>query len=339
MPRALITGITGQDGYYLSRLLLQKGYDVHGIVRRSSVMNRVRIDQLKSEVPESADRITLHYGDLTDNASILHRVLELEPDEIYNLGAQSHVRVSFDKPMYTQQVNADGALNVLEAARLLNRTKQVKVYQASTSEMFGGLPGTVPQSEKTPFHPRSPYGCAKVAAFHHTVHYRESRDLFAANGILFNHESPLRGESFVTRKITLAATRIAEGLQSVLKLGNTKAERDWGFAGDYVEAMWRMLQHDTPDDFVIATGVMRSIEDFLDAAFGRLDLDWHDFVEIDPYYFRPTEVHQLCGDPSKARDLLGWEPATSFEELVRIMVEHDHELAKRQKYVEGMATG
>lgn len=338
MPTALITGITGQDGYYLARLLLQKGYDVHGIVRRSSVMNRVRIDQLKSEVPDQAHRITMHYGDLTDNASILHRVLELEPDEIYNLGAQSHVRVSFDKPMYTQQVNADGALNVLEAARLLNRTKTVKVYQASTSEMFGGLPGTVPQSEKTPFHPRSPYGCAKVAAFHYTVHYRESRDLFATNGILFNHESPLRGESFVTRKITLAATRIAEGLQSELKLGNTKAQRDWGFAGDYVEAMWLMLQHETPDDFVIATGVMRSIEDFLDATFGMLDLDWHDYVTIDPYYFRPTEVHELRGDPTKAKEVLGWEAGTSLEELVRIMVEHDHELARREKYLAGMAT-
>ena len=331
---ALVTGITGQDGYYLSKLLLSKGYDVHGIVRRSSSMNRNRIDQLKEEVPEAKSRLTMHYGDLTDNASILHRVIELEPDEIYNLAAQSHVRVSFDKPMYTQQVNADGALNVLEAARFLNKRKTVRVYQASTSEMFGGLPGTVPQSESTPFHPRSPYACAKVAAFHHTVHYRESYDLFACNGILFNHESPMRGESFVTRKITLAATRIAEGLQSKLTLGNTASQRDWGFAGDYVEAMWLMLQQDTPDDFVIATGQMKSVEDFLEATFNTLGLKWQDYVETDPYYFRPTEVDQLCGDASKAKELLGWVPETSFEELVRIMVEHDQALAKREAAIQ-----
>jgi GDPmannose 4,6-dehydratase len=296
-------------------------------------MNRGRVDQLKDELPELASRLAMHYGDLTDFGSILERVIEFEPDEIYNLAAQSHVRVSFDKPMYTHQVNADGALNVLEAARLLNKRRPVRVYQASTSEMFGGLPETVPQSEKTPFHPRSPYACAKVAAFHYTVHYRESCGMFACNGILFNHESPLRGESFVTRKITLAATRIAEGLQSTLKMGNTKACRDWGFAGDYVEAMWLMLQHDRPDDFVIATGEMHTVEDFLQATFDQLNLDWREFVQTDSAYFRPTEVDQLCGDPSKARELLGWKPRTSFKELVRIMVEHDQDLARQEKLI------
>jgi GDPmannose 4,6-dehydratase len=335
---ALITGITGQDGYYLTRLLLEKGYTVHGIVRRASTMNRTRIDQLKLEMPDAAARVILHYGDLTDAASLHRLVDEIAPDEIYNLAAQSHVRVSFDTPLYTQQVNADGALNVLESARVLNNRKPVRVYQASTSEMFGGMPGTVPQSETTPFHPRSPYGCAKVAAFYYTVHYRESCGLFACNGILFNHESPMRGETFVTRKITLAATRIKMGLQSTLRMGNLKAERDWGFAGDYVEAMWRMLQQPQPDDFVISTGQMHSVEEFLVAVFTRLELDWREYVQIDPQYFRATEVEQLCGDSRKARELLGWQPRTSFTQLVDLMVAHDLRLAKQERDLAGLAS-
>ncbi len=334
---ALLTGITGQDGYYLTRLLLQRGYDVHGIVRRSSSMNRGRIDQLRKEMPAEADRIHLHYGDLTDGIGLMENTLEVQPDEIYNLGAQSHVRVSFDTPHYTQEVNAAGAVNVLESARVLQKQKPVRVYQASTSEMFGGIPGSAPQSEMTPFHPRSPYGCAKVAAFQHTVNYREAHGLFACNGILFNHESPHRGETFVTRKITLATGRIKEGLQSELVLGNCDAKRDWGFAGDYVEAMWLMLQQDEPDDFVIATGETHSVQEFLEIAFHSLGLDWQEFVRHDPRYLRPAEVEVLCGDATKAREKLGWEPKTSFEELVRTMIEHDHELAKREKWLDQMA--
>ena len=331
MPVAFITGITGQDGYYLARLLLEKGYEVHGTVRRTSAMNRRRIDQLKEERPEFAERITMHYSDVTDAAGIIRLIMEREPDEIYNLAAQSHVRVSFDKPAYTQSVNAAGALNVLEAVRLLNQKKPVRFYQASTSEMFGGLPETAPQTETTPLHPRSPYATAKVAAFHHTMNYREAYDLFACNGILFNHESPMRGESFVTRKITLAASRISEGLQSQLSLGNINAKRDWGYAGDYVEAMWLMLQHEEPDDFVIATGESRTVEEFLSEAFGHVDLDFKEYVRIDPYYFRPTEVEVLCGNPAKARDVLGWTPRTTLSELVRLMMDHDLELARRER--------
>ncbi len=331
MKRAFVTGITGQDGYYLTRLLLEKGYDVHGIVRRTSSMNRRRIDQLRDEMPEAADRITMQYGDVTDAAALIRIVMELEPDEIYNLAAQSHVRVSFDKPGYTQAVNAEGCLNLLEAVRLLNQRKPVRFYQASTSEMFGGLPGTVPQNENTRFHPRSPYATAKVAAFHHTVNYREAYDLFACNGILFNHESPLRGENFVTRKITLAAARIKEGMQSELSLGNLDAERDWGYAADYVEAMWMMLQHHEPDDFVIATGESRSVREFLEEAFDRVGLNGEDYVRLDPKYLRPTEVLQLCGDPGKAHEVLGWQPKTSFTELVQLMVDHDCELARRER--------
>ncbi len=331
MKRAFVTGITGQDGYYLTRLLLEKGYDVHGIVRRTSSMNRRRIDQLKEEMPESADRITMQYGDVTDAAALIRVVMELEPDEIYNLAAQSHVRVSFDKPGYTQAANAEGCLNLLEAMRLLNQRKPVRFYQASTSEMFGGLPGTVPQSENTRFHPRSPYATAKVAAFHHTVNYREAYGLFACNGILFNHESPLRGENFVTRKITLAAARIKEGMQTDISLGNLDAERDWGYAADYVEAMWMMLQHHEPDDFVIATGESHSVRDFLREAFDRVGLNGEDYVRIDPKYLRPTEVLHLCGDPGKAREVLGWTPKTSFTELVQLMVDHDCELARRER--------
>jgi GDPmannose 4,6-dehydratase len=333
---ALLTGITGQDGYYLTRLLLGKGYVVHGIVRRSSSMSRCRLDQLKEEVGEAAERLHLHYGDVADGAGVIERIMELAPDELYNLAAQSHVRVSFDKPIFTHQVNALGALHVLEGARLLNRSKPVRVYQASTSEMFGGLPGTAPQSETTPLHPRSPYACAKVAAFHHTVNYRESYGLFACNGILFNHESPQRGENFVTRKITLAAARIKCGLQERLALGNLDARRDWGYAGDFVEAMWRMLQRDTADDFVIATGETHTVREFIEAAFGRVGLDWQSYVDIDPRFFRPSEVEVLCGDATKARELLGWRPATTFRELVEMMVDHDLELARREQKIAQM---
>ncbi|MGD9857658.1 MAG: GDP-mannose 4,6-dehydratase [Planctomycetaceae bacterium] len=331
MKRAFVTGITGQDGYYLTRLLLEKGYDVQGIVRRTSSMTRRRIDQLKDEMPECADRITMQYGDVTDAAGLIRVVMELEPDEIYNLAAQSHVRVSFDKPAYTQSANADGCLNLLEAVRLLNQRKPVRFYQASTSEMFGGLPETVPQSEQTRLHPRSPYATAKVAAFHHTVNYREAYGLFACNGILFNHESPLRGENFVTRKITLAAARIKEGMQSEISLGNLEALRDWGYAADYVEAMWMMLQHEEPDDFVIATGESHSVREFLQEAFERVGLDYADHLRIDPKYFRPTEVEQLCGDPRKAREVLGWEPTTTFSELIQLMVDHDCQLARQER--------
>ncbi len=332
--RAFVTGITGQDGYYLTRLLLEKGYDVQGIVRRTSSMTRRRIDQLKDEMPECADRITMQYGDVTDAAGLIRIIMELEPDEIYNLAAQSHVRVSFDKPAYTQAANTDGCLNLLEAVRLLNQRKPVRFYQASTSEMFGGLPETVPQSETTPLHPRSPYATAKVAAFHHTMNYREAYGLFACNGILFNHESPMRGENFVTRKITLAAARIKEGLQTGIALGNIEAQRDWGYAADYVEGMWMMLQHDEPDDFVLATGEAHTVREFLQEAFGRVGLNYEDHFSINPHYFRPTEVELLCGDASKAREVLGWEPKTSFTELVQLMVDHDCELARRERQYE-----
>jgi GDPmannose 4,6-dehydratase len=330
---ALITGIMGQDGYYLSRLLLDKGYVVHGIVRRSSSMARSRLDQLKDEFPRYDEQLHLHYGDVTDGAGTIERIMELKPDEVYNLAAQSHVRVSFDKPIFTHQVNALGALHVLEGARLLNRSKPVRVYQASTSEMFGGLPGSAPQSERTPFHPRSPYACAKVAAFHHTVNYRESYGLFACNGILFNHESPFRGENFVTRKITLAAARIRCGLQERLSLGNLDAQRDWGFAGDFVDAMWRMLQQDAPGDYVIATGETHTVQEFIEAAFARVGLDWESHVDIDPRFFRPSEVDILCGDSSKARAQLQWQPATTFTHLVQMMVDHDLRLAERERRI------
>lgn len=328
MKRALITGITGQDGSYLAELLLDKGYQVHGIVRRSSSFSTGRIDHLYRDVHEQP-QLLLHYGDLTDGQALTNLVLEVEPDEIYNLGAQSHVRVSFDQPVYTLMSDGVGALNVLEAARLLNKRKQVRVYQASSSEMFGMVLET-PQKETTPFNPQSPYACAKVYAFFQTVNYRRSYDMFACNGILFNHESPRRGETFVTRKITRAATRIKVGLQKKLYLGNLDAKRDWGYAKDYVEAMWLMLQHTEPEDFVIATGETRTIREFLGMVFGQLDLDWNDYVEVDPRYFRPAEVDLLLGDPSKAKQKLGWTPATDVRELARIMVEHDLELAQRE---------
>ena len=335
--RALITGITGQDGSYLSELLLSKGYEVHGIVRRSSTFNTSRIDHIYADPHDPAARLFLHYGDLTDGQNLTNLVLDLQPDEIYNLGAQSHVRVSFDSPAYTVQVTGIGALNVLEAARQLNKQKHVRVYQASSSEMFGDVLET-PQTEATPFHPQSPYACAKVYAYHQTVNYRNAYDLFASNGILFNHESPRRGETFVTRKITRAATRIKMGLQDKLYLGNLDATRDWGYAKDYVEGMWLMLQHDEPDDFVLATGETHSIRQFLDYSFGYLGVDWEKHVEIDPRYFRPTEVNLLLGDASKAKEILGWEATTSCEELAQLMVDHDLELAQNEVAQESLNT-
>lgn len=327
--KALITGITGQDGSYLAELLLEQGYEVHGIVRRSSSFNTDRIDHIYVDPHEHEAKLFLHYGDLTDGQNITNLVLDVQPDEIYNLGAQSHVRVSFDVPVYTVQTTAVGALNILEAARQLNRQKQVRVYQASSSEMFGDVLET-PQTEKTPFRPQSPYACAKVYAFHQTVNYRHAYDLFACNGILFNHESPRRGETFVTRKITRAATRIKLGLQEKLFLGNLDAKRDWGYAKDYVYGMWLMLQHDQPDDYVLATGETYTIRQFLDYTFEYLDLDWSEYVETDPRYFRPTEVDLLLGDCSKAKSALGWEPKTSCQELAQLMVDHDLELAKSE---------
>ncbi len=327
--KALITGITGQDGSYLAELLLEKGYEVHGIVRRSSSFNTDRIDHIYRDPHETDAKLFLHYGDLTDGQNLTNLVLDVKPDEIYNLGAQSHVRVSFDAPAYTVQVVGIGALNVLEAARQLNKNHLTKVYQASSSEMYGDVIET-PQTESTPFQPQSPYACAKVYAFHQTVNYRHAYDLFAVNGILFNHESPRRGETFVTRKITRAATRIKLGLQNKLFLGNLDAKRDWGYAKDYVEGMWRMLQHSEPDDFVLATGETQTIRQFLDYSFFLLDLDWDKYVEIDPRYFRPTEVNLLLGDASKAKDLLGWTPQTSCKELAEIMVDHDLELARHE---------
>ncbi len=325
---ALITGITGQDGSYLAELLLDKGYAVHGLVRRSSSFSTGRIDHLYKDVHEDA-QLRLHYGDLTDGQALTNLVLEIEPDEIFNLGAQSHVRVSFDQPVYTLMSDGVGALNVLEAARILNKRKPVRVYQASSSEMYGKVLQT-PQTETTPLNPQSPYACSKVYAFFQTINYRRSYDLFACNGILFNHESPRRGETFVTRKITRAATRIKVGLQDKLYLGNLDAKRDWGFAKDYVDAMWRILQQDTPEDFVIATGETHSIRDFLDMVFEHLDLDWQKYVEIDPRYLRPAEVDLLLGDASKAKEKLDWTPQTDVRELARIMVEHDLDLAQRE---------
>lgn len=328
--RALITGITGQDGSYLAELLLSKGYEVHGLVRRTSGSNTARLDHLGHDPHEPGTRLFLHYGDLADGQGLTKVILETQPDEIYNLAAQSHVRVSFDAPLYTQDITGSGALRVLEAARQLNDIKPVRVYQASSSEMFGSTT-EVPQSEATPFHPRSPYGCAKVFAYHQTVNYREAYNLFACNGILFNHESPRRGETFVTRKITRAVGRIREGLQDKLFLGNLDARRDWGFAKEYVAAMWQMLQQDHPDDFVIATGETHSIREFLEVAFQHVGLAWQDYVEIDPDYCRPTEVSLLLGDSTKAHDILGWTPQTTFNELVRLMVESDCELAVAER--------
>jgi GDPmannose 4,6-dehydratase len=329
--RALVTGATGQDGSYLIELLLAKGYEVHGMIRRASLFNTERIDHLYQDPHESGARFFGHYGDMTDSSVLARLVEEIQPDEVYNLAAQSHVRVSFDLPDYTADTTAMGALRLLDALRdHVKRTgRDVRYYQAGSSEMFGAAPA--PQNEKTPFYPRSPYAVAKVAAHWFGVNYRESYGLFVANGILFNHESPRRGETFVTRKITRALGRIAEGLQEKLYLGNLDARRDWGFAGDYVDAMWRMLQQDKPDDYVVATGESYSVRDFLEAAFGHAGLNWESHVEFDPRYLRPAEVDHLEGDATKARELLGWEPKTSFKELVAMMVDHDRELARRER--------
>ena len=330
---ALITGITGQDGSYLSELLLSKGYTVHGIVRRSSSFNTERINHLYADPHESGRRLILHYGDLTD-ASVLRRIIEKAlPDEIYNLGAQSHVKVSFELPEYTADTDALGTLRLLEAVRdhIEHTGRRVRFYQAGSSEMFGAAPP--PQNEETPFYPRSPYAVSKVAAHWYAVNYREAYNLFVSNGILFNHESPRRGETFVTRKITRALTRIRLGLQDKLFLGNLDAKRDWGFAGDYVQAMWLMLQQPEPGDFVIATGKSFSVRQFLEEAASCLDLDWRRFVEIDPQYFRPTEVDYLLGDSTKARETLNWAPKTSFKTLVSMMVESDLRLARDEMYV------
>ena len=328
---ALITGITGQDGSYLAELLLEKGYEVHGIIRRASSFNTGRIEHLYRDRHDSDGKLTLHYGDLTDGTCLSNIVHSVEPDEIYNLGAQSHVRVSFDQPLYTVDIGALGTLRLLEAARQLNRRKTVRFYQASSSEMYGKV-HEVPQRETTPFHPRSPYACAKVYSHYQVVNYREAYDLFACSGILFNHESPRRGETFVTRKITRAATRIREGLQDKLYLGNLDAKRDWGFARDYVEAMWLMLQQDEPEDFVIATGKTHSVREFLELAFQEVGLASQDYIEIDARYCRPSEVDLLLGDASRAREVLGWEPRTTFTELVRLMVHADWEMARSESF-------
>jgi GDPmannose 4,6-dehydratase len=328
--RALITGITGQDGSYLSELLISKGYEVHGIIRRSSSFNTERIDHLYHDPHEKTVRLVLHYGDLTDGASLRSIISQIHPHEVYNLGAQSHVRVSFDQPVYTVEADALGTLVLLEAIR--DACSKARYYQAGSSEMFGKVRET-PQKETTPFYPRSPYGCAKVFSHWQTVNYREAYGLFASNGILFNHESPRRGETFVTRKITRAATRIKEGLQEALYLGNLDAKRDWGFAGDYVEAMWLMLQQDEPDDFVVATGETYSVRDFAETAFSILGLDWERYIRLDPRYLRPTEVDLLLGDSTKARKVLGWAPKVAFRQLVEMMVESDWKLARKEKLV------
>lgn len=328
--RALITGITGQDGSYLAELLLEKGYEVHGLIRRSSTFGTERLDHLYQDRHESGTRIFLHYGDMTDGSHLNRLLQEIGPDEVYNLAAQSHVKVSFDQPVFSVEVDALGTINLLEAVRAMQTP--ARFYQASSSEMFGKVRET-PQSETTPFHPRSPYGCAKVYSFWQTVNYREAYGLYACNGILFNHESPRRGETFVTRKITMAAARIKLGLQDKLYLGNLDAKRDWGFAGDYVDAMWRMLQQDEAEDFVIATGHTYSVRDFLQATFDYLELDWNDHVEMDARYQRPSEVDLLLGDASKAKEKLDWSPTVDFKGLVKMMVDSDLEIALDQKAV------
>jgi GDPmannose 4,6-dehydratase len=327
--KAIITGVTGQDGSYLAELLLSKGYEVHGIIRRASLFNTDRIDHLYVD-PHKLSQLHLHYGDLSDTGALRNVLDDVQPDEVYNLGAQSHVRVSFDQPEYTVDVVGVGVIRLLEAIRsfMKHSTKQIRFYQAGSSEMFGSAKPR--QHEGTRFEPRSPYACAKVYAHYQVVNHRESYGLFACNGILFNHESPRRGETFVTRKITRAATRIKLGMQDKLFLGNLDARRDWGFAGDYVEAMWRMLQQDTPDDYAVATGESITIREFLDLTFGRLDLDWQQYVEIDPRYFRPAEVDHLEGDASKGRRLLGWEPKTDVRALAAMMVDSDLKLAQKE---------
>jgi GDPmannose 4,6-dehydratase len=332
MKRALVTGVTGQDGSYLVDLLLSKGYEVHGVVRRSSSFNTERIDHVYRDPHEEDVRLKLHYGDLADASSLQSIIEKSQPDELYNLGAQSHVRVSFDIPEYTGEVTGLGTIRLLESLRKLRLP--CKFYQASSSELYGQVVET-PQRESTPFHPRSPYAAAKAYAYYVTQNYREAYGMFASNGILFNHESERRGETFVTRKITRAVGRIKHGMQSALYLGNIDAKRDWGHAEDYVEAMWLMLQQERPGDYVIGTGETHSVREFLELAFGRAGLDWQDFVKIDPRYLRPAEVDLLLADPSKAKRELGWAPKVGFDELVRRMVDSDLELAAREKRARG----
>jgi GDPmannose 4,6-dehydratase len=331
MKTALILGITGQDGSFLTEYLLAKDYDVHGVIRRASTFNTERLDSLYTDPHEHGASLHLHYGDLADGAGLRHIIAKVQPDEIYNLAAQSHVRVSFDQAEYTADIVASGTLRLLEALRdyVNSSGKRIGFYQAGSSEMFGAT--KPPQNESTPFYPRSPYAVSKVAAHWHAVNHREAYGLFICNGILFNHESERRGETFVTRKITRALTRIKFGLQKKLFLGNLDAKRDWGYAGDYVEAMWMMLQAPEPDDYVIATGESHSVREFLDVAGALCDLDWEKYVEADPRYLRPTEVDHLLGDASKARSRLGWKPKVNFEELVRLMVESDRELAQQER--------
>ena len=348
MKKALITGITGQDGSYLAELLLKKGYEVHGLIRRSSSFNTQRIDHLYKDPHERNVNMLLHYGDMTDSTSLIRLLQEIQPDEIYNLAAQSHVMVSFETPEYTSETVGVGTLKLLEAIRILGLQSKTKFYQASTSELFGKVQ-EIPQKETTPFYPRSPYAAAKLYAYWITVNYREAYGIFASNGILFNHESERRGETFVTKKITMAAGRIAVGLQKKLFLGNLDSKRDWGYAPDYVKAMWMMLQQDKPDDFVIATGETHTVREFVELAFRNvgIEIEWQGegvnekgikkgtnevLIEIDPRYFRPTEVDFLLGDPTKAKEKLGWTPKVRFKELVNLMSDHDLELAKYQLY-------
>lgn len=330
MKKALVTGITGQDGSYLAELLLQKGYEVYGMIRRASSFNTGRIDHIYQDPHQPNTRLKLVYGDLNDGSSVNHLIRTIAPDEIYNLGAQSHVRVSFDIPEYTAEVTGLGAIRILEAMREAGLNKS-KFYQASSSELYGKVVET-PQTEKTPFYPRSPYAAAKAYAFYITQNYREAYKMFAVNGILFNHESPRRGETFVTRKITLGLARIKLGVQDKLYLGNLEAKRDWGYAKDYVEAMWLMLQQKEPDDFVVSTGETHSVKEFLELAADELKLNWKKVVSIDPKYFRPTEVDLLLGDATKARKKLGWKPKVKFEQLVKLMVEADVALVERELY-------
>ena len=325
MKKALITGVTGQDGAYLAELLLDKGYEVHGVKRRTSLFNTDRIDHLYQDPHEQKRRFILHHGDLTDSSSLTRIIQQVLPDEIYNLGAQSHVAVSFEEPEYTANSDALGALRILEAMRILGLEKKTRYYQASTSELFG-LVRETPQTETTPFYPRSPYGVAKLYAYWMTVNYREAYGMFAVNGILMNHESPRRGETFVTRKITRAVARIQAGVQDRLFLGSLDSQRDWGFAPEYVEAMQMMMQHSEPVDLVIATGEMHSVREFAQAAFAHVGLDWAKHVEVDPNYYRPAEVDALRGDPSKAKATIGWEPKVTFDELVKLMVDADVQL-------------
>lgn len=324
--KALLTGITGQDGSFLAEQLLERGYEVHGLVRRASSFNTDRIDHLYQDPHEEELRLFLHYGDLLDSTALINLISKIHPDEVYNLGAQSHVRTSFDIPSYTVESIAMGTLYLLEAIRQVDTN--IRFYQASSSEMFGAAPP--PQNEKTPFYPRSPYACAKVFAYHQTVNYREAYGIHASNGILYNHESDRRSETFVTRKVTRAATRIKLGLQKELFLGNLEAKRDWGFAGDYAQAMHMIVRHDTPDDWVVATGESYSVREMVEKAFSYLDLDWNDHVKIDKRYFRPTEVDHLCGDSSKIRSRLGWEPRLDFDGLVKLMVDADMKLAQKE---------